>query len=347
METALRIADIVLDFHGRAAINDPWVETLAEVLDGLPPPRVLRDAAGVLRAVDGVHTLLAAAKKGHTEWPCDVREGTEDEAREAAAKANLDAGNPLPLTNADKRHRVKLLLISPTWRGRTDGVVAEIVGVTPPFVGKVRDELTRNGFESPRVRIDKNGRPIDTSDIGKDSLAADALGFVAHALSNGRDAYLTIAGGRVLATSRALTASAPFLSPFDFQPKASEFIAAVGRTGASWRLLPDGSVVVERAGLAMRVPVTTAPAPGTEPSGTEVRVGSQLLPTLQRLSPWSGDKGILFTPARAYAWNGWTAASLDLTEPLFDAILRLPPEAAHVLVTLGESRRGRSWTASI
>jgi len=198
----LRIADINLDFHGQASIDEAWVETLAEVSEQLPPPRVLRDAAGVLRAVDGVHTLLAAANAVHTEWPCIVLDGTEDEAREAAAKA--DAGDRLPLTNADKRQRVKLLLVSPTWRSRTDGVVAEIVGVTPQFVGKVREELTRNGFESPRVRIDKNGRAIDTGAIGKGSAYADALGFVAHALSNGRDAYLTIAGGRVLATSLIL-----------------------------------------------------------------------------------------------------------------------------------------------
>jgi predicted transcriptional regulator len=50
----------------------------------------------------------------------------------------------------------------------SDGQIAEYLGVSQPFVSKMRREstTTQNGFESP-ARTGRDGRTINTANIGK------------------------------------------------------------------------------------------------------------------------------------------------------------------------------------
>jgi hypothetical protein len=61
------------------------------------------------------------------------------------------------------------LLKDATWRRRSDTSIARHCGVSQPFVGKVRAELSHNGYEMPETRTVHRGDQaydLDTSRIG-------------------------------------------------------------------------------------------------------------------------------------------------------------------------------------
>ena len=62
---------------------------------------------------DGFHRILAARAAGLTDFPADVRPGTQRDALLYSISSN--AAHGLPWTNADKRKAVRLLLADAEW----------------------------------------------------------------------------------------------------------------------------------------------------------------------------------------------------------------------------------------
>ncbi len=107
-----------------------------------PPVVVFHDQNDYWLA-DGFHRLEAAKATGATEIAADVRQGTQRDAILFSVGAN--AAHGLRRTNLDKRRAVERLLRDGEWAKWSDRKIAEACGVTHPFVGKVRAELTGSG----------------------------------------------------------------------------------------------------------------------------------------------------------------------------------------------------------
>lgn len=89
--------------------------------------------------VDGFHRMAAYRKRGLDTIQCIVKQGTLDDAREFACCANQDHG--LRRTSADKRNAVERFFAIPGRDVLTNSEVARRLGVTVPFVQKVREKL--------------------------------------------------------------------------------------------------------------------------------------------------------------------------------------------------------------
>lgn len=158
----LRLNQVVRDPELQARVQaDPstvarYRELFAMGVD-MPASVVFETSPGVYLVADGFQRLEAAEKEGRDELDFDVRAGSREEAVLYAAGANSRHG--LPMTTADKRRAVTLLLR--TERGRTwsDRKIAEHCGVSAPFVATVRRELGCGGDD---IRTGSDGRTTNT-----------------------------------------------------------------------------------------------------------------------------------------------------------------------------------------
>lgn len=156
----------------RAEINFDVVEEYTEAWENgskFPSIVVFFDGQHFWLA-DGFHRYEAArcACRNAPEFEeieAVVRHGGMKEAKIYAAQANKTHG--LRRTNEDKRRAVMLLLEYPEWREMSDHRIASHCGVSHTFVGKIREEATSNGFQSPTRRVGADNRSIDTGRIGK------------------------------------------------------------------------------------------------------------------------------------------------------------------------------------
>jgi len=153
----------------RENLNDSRVQDYVEELSNgtvFPPSVVFYDGERFYLA-DGFHRDQAYRKSGTETVTVTIYEGSERDAILYAVGANSDHG--LPRTNADKRKAVETLLKDVEWREWSDGAIAERCRVSRPFVGKIRNELTSNGYESSTIRKGEDGREYDISNIGPKS----------------------------------------------------------------------------------------------------------------------------------------------------------------------------------
>lgn len=129
----------------------------------LPPISIWEADDGRLVCVDGHHRLRAAEIAGLPSVPC-VRAVLVTDRMSALGEAlAANNRNGVRLTIADKRRAVRLVVeANPSVSDRR---VAEVVGVSPTFVGKVRSLSTVDSETTKRVG--KDGRVIETSKIGQ------------------------------------------------------------------------------------------------------------------------------------------------------------------------------------
>jgi hypothetical protein len=176
----LRLAEIRTDgaTQAREQIDDGLAVEYAEAMAGgatFPPLSVFHDGAAYW-LVDGFHRLRAAALNELEQFACEVTRGTLEAARWHVLATNAAHGKRR--TNADKRRCVGLAFdMRPDL---SDGAIAAHVGVSQPFVSKLRKErATQNGYgTAPRVGLD--GRTIDTSKIGGRRRVAGEVPLLAH-----------------------------------------------------------------------------------------------------------------------------------------------------------------------
>lgn len=131
------------------------------------PPIVLfgDDESGYWLA-DGFHRGDAALSIGKTHIAAEVHAGTRRDALLYGVGANRTNG--LRRTNADKRHCVEILLRDAEWSRKSDGWIAERVGVSQPYVSKVHREL-KTVLSSP---AEEGAAPEAGPDVAGDGEAA-------------------------------------------------------------------------------------------------------------------------------------------------------------------------------
>lgn len=139
--TTLPIARIQVnaDTQSRARIDVQIVAEYAESMrlgKKFPPVIVFRDGRDHILA-DGFHRVRAARKVGLSKIMAEIRVGGRIDALKYSLGANHRHG--LRRTNADKHHAVGLALGEfDSW---SDRALADICGVSQPFVGNIRRQL--------------------------------------------------------------------------------------------------------------------------------------------------------------------------------------------------------------
>lgn len=176
--TVLALGVIRTDGGTQPRVTQDWTviaDYAQQMLDGaiFPPVIVYYDGEFYWLA-DGFHRYHAALQCEKDTIDVDVRLGSRRDAVLFSVQANSQHG--LRRTNADKHASVEKLLNDPEWSMWSDNEIARRCGVSHPFVGKVREEMTCNGYKSD-VRIGIDGRVYNTANIGARTESNSSLDF--------------------------------------------------------------------------------------------------------------------------------------------------------------------------
>lgn len=128
----------------------------------LPPITVFKDGDHMY-LVDGFHRLEAIRRTGSKTIGAMIYTGTHDDATYEACGSNKAHG--VRRNNKDKRKAAAIaLMLKPKM---SDSSHAEHVGVSQPFVSKIRRELAGAGYDELKVEVRRarDGREIDISAI--------------------------------------------------------------------------------------------------------------------------------------------------------------------------------------
>lgn len=157
------------EIQQRIGLNEDCTNEYAEeIRNGANfPPLIVYDDGEKLLLADGFHRLAANLQAGVETVEATIYKGTEREATLHAVAAN--AAHGLRRTNADKKVAVTTLLKDEEWGKWSDGQIAKNCRVSQPFVSKIRNELTQNGYEWSSTRKCADGREMETSNIGAKS----------------------------------------------------------------------------------------------------------------------------------------------------------------------------------
>ncbi len=141
------------------------VATLAELAPNWPPIVVRRADRTV---IDGQHRIAAAARLGLSSLPAVLFEGTADDAYVEFVRCNV--GHGLPLSLDERRAAVRRILR--THPERSDRSIAELCGVSPKTVARVRDGQGASAGSRRRAkpvlgRVGRDGRvrPVDSEAV--------------------------------------------------------------------------------------------------------------------------------------------------------------------------------------
>ena len=156
----LDINNILVDeqFQNRVGLNKATVSDyqLAVEQGATLPPLDVYKIDGQFYVVDGFHRLEAQRNIGCTTVEVIVHEGDKDDASRAAIIANQTHG--LPRSPEDKRLAVLRAINDPIYGEKSDTQLARLIGVSQPFVSKVRTaqmpdrprhKFTRKSLQTP------------------------------------------------------------------------------------------------------------------------------------------------------------------------------------------------------
>ena len=124
------------------------------------PPVIVFSDGDTCWLADGFQRVKAAEQIGYIEVAADIRPGTLRDAILYACGANSQHG--LRRTNADKRKSVLTLLNDPEWAQFSDRHIAEICGVTHPFVAEMRQPKEVRHPKVVTVTTPDDQTPIET-----------------------------------------------------------------------------------------------------------------------------------------------------------------------------------------
>ena len=145
----------------RSGLDREHVAVLAERAEQWPPIVVHRADHSV---VDGQHRVAAARQLGLGHIRAVWFDGSADDAYVEFVRCNV--GHGLPLSLDERRAAVRRIL--QTHADRSDRGIAELCGVSPKTVARVRDELGVAGASEPgatRVGRDGRARPVDAAGV--------------------------------------------------------------------------------------------------------------------------------------------------------------------------------------
>lgn len=151
----------------RAAIKEEAVMRYATDLEGgavFPAMRVFFDGTDYWMS-DGFHRYHAALRIGMSTFPCEVDTGTPRDALFFGSSANNLHGQPMD--NADKRKVTLIFVEDFEWGEWSNAEIARKVGVSAPFVAKMRGEsapavrkyITPKGNVAEKRKPEKKDKP--------------------------------------------------------------------------------------------------------------------------------------------------------------------------------------------
>ena len=159
----------------REAMDQAVVDEYADAMergDRFPRAVVFHDGADYWLA-DGHYRLYALVQLELEEIDCDVRGGTQEDARWYACAANQTNG--LRRTNEDKAKVVRAALTHPMAVGMSNCDIARHCGVDETMVRTWRAKLSPTSVKpKSNKRTGRDGRTIDTTNIGGRKRAAAA-----------------------------------------------------------------------------------------------------------------------------------------------------------------------------
>lgn len=155
----LGISEITADprLQTRAAVDDSRVEEFARLLMDDPKFEfkavvVYVDGDGKRWLASGFHRLMAYVAAKRTHIPVAEYQGEFRDALLFALSTNATHG--LPLTAADKRRKIEIVMSDPEWRKWSDAEVARRTGVRRALVAEVRATF---GRPAPKRTVERNG----------------------------------------------------------------------------------------------------------------------------------------------------------------------------------------------
>jgi uncharacterized ParB-like nuclease family protein len=150
----------------RVATDEDTIAEYAEAMQAgaeFPPVVVFHDGT-IFYAADGFHRILSACRIGRKTITAEVHKGSRQDALIYALGANR--ANGLRRKNEDKRKCVEIALRE--FEGWSDHKIAEVCGVSQPFVLKVRPQVITvitcptpsqpTTQEEPPKRLGKDGK---------------------------------------------------------------------------------------------------------------------------------------------------------------------------------------------
>jgi hypothetical protein len=157
-EVPLQAIRMESDLQVRQKPDSQRVKNYAQLMeDGVEfPPVVIFQDEEIFWLADGKHRILAATRNDGDTIRAEVRPGTERDAYLCGLQSN--AAHGLSLTNAEKGTAVDRMLQDAEWRAWSDREIARQCGVTHPFVGKRRQQMTGNGYQSPARKVTRGAK---------------------------------------------------------------------------------------------------------------------------------------------------------------------------------------------
>jgi hypothetical protein len=169
-EVMLSLSDIKVDtsIQCRVSINRKTVDEYAACMkngDIFPPLDAFNVEGGNLLA-DGFQRIEAARQAEFKSISIRIRPGTRKDAVKFAIEANRAHG--VRLSNKDKRRAVQLSFQE--LADLSDGAIAQLVGVSQPFVSKMRGQL--KSVMSPGARTGRDGRKRNLPKMNQKNVTA-------------------------------------------------------------------------------------------------------------------------------------------------------------------------------
>lgn len=141
----LKLSEVIIDeekLQPRVKLHDKVIEDYKKLLDSgytFPPVVVFQTDEGKQYLADGFHRYRAEKELCRSEIFVDLRYGTLEDALEFTIHVNGHHG--LRYSNKDKNRAVRLLVSTERWRDRSLRDVADLCGVSPEMVRKVKKKL--------------------------------------------------------------------------------------------------------------------------------------------------------------------------------------------------------------
>jgi len=188
----IRLDSIRLDAgtQTRAHIDDSVVGEYAEAMargDRFPPVVVFQINGEFIMA-DGFHRVKAARRAKLKHIIAEIRKGSRKDALRFALGANDTHG--LRRTNGDKRRAVELALAE--FGNQSDHLLAEMCGVSQPFVSNIRDQLITVISSKPRLGKDGKLRALPVRAINC-SARPEVVGDGTSDVSDGGASFMELA----------------------------------------------------------------------------------------------------------------------------------------------------------
>lgn len=158
LQTRAKIYPYMVDEYAEILQDGSELEPIDVFVDEEKHPEEAYIMAG------GHHRYQAHKKVERKEIRCNVYKGNRRDILIFALKAN--ARNGFRLTNKDKNKIAEIVLTDPVWKDWTANALTDLTGLCQAFLSKKRREL-EGVTEEEKVRICKDGRKINTQNIGK------------------------------------------------------------------------------------------------------------------------------------------------------------------------------------